>query len=146
MEITSDAIPNAEATALMAKGTLAMNVATGTKPQKVANVKIENDKTFKAGAVTMTVAEVSTEGEEITFTLKLPRQTMAGIKDVKFYDAKNEALEGRRTSSGYMNDEAEMGFAVKTALKTLTLEFEMWQGLRDIKVPFDVKAGVGLNR
>jgi hypothetical protein len=146
MEITSDALPNVDSTTLLARGTLAMNVATGSKPQKVANVKIENEKTFKLGQVTMTLAEVETEGEELKFTVKLPRQTMNGIKDVKFYDAKAQALEGRRTSSGYMNDEAEIGFAVKTALKTLTVEFEMWQGLQDIKVPFNVKSGIGLVR
>jgi hypothetical protein len=144
MEISSDALPNAAAPALMAEGTLAMSVATGSKPQKVANVRLENDKTFKMGQVTMTVSEVGTEGEEQTFTLKLPRQTMATIKEVKFYDAKGQEIEGRRTSSGYMNDDAEMGFAVKTALKTVTVEFETWQGLQTIKVPFKVKAGVGL--
>jgi hypothetical protein len=53
-------------------------------------------------------------------------------------------LEGRRTSSGYMNDAAEMGFSVKTTAKVITLEFEAWQGQRSIKVPFKVKAGIGL--
>ena len=144
LEISSDAMPGVGATTLQAEGTLAMTVATGTKPTKVSNLKIENDKTFKLGAATVTLAEVATEDEDLKFTLKLPRQVMAGIKSVKFYDAKAQELEGRRTSSGYMNDDAEMGFAVKTAAKTLTLEFETWQGLKEIKVPFNVKAGVGL--
>jgi hypothetical protein len=34
-----------------------------------------------------------------------------------------------------MNQNAEMRFTVKTAAKTLTLEFEAWQGRRTIKVP-----------
>jgi len=38
-----------------------------------------------------------------------------------------------------------MGYTVKTAAKTLTIEFEMWQGLKTIKVPFKVKAGLALN-
>jgi hypothetical protein len=33
---------------------------------------------------------------------------------------------------------------VKTALKTFTVEFEQWQGLRTIKAPFKVKAGLAL--
>jgi hypothetical protein len=70
---------------------------------------------------------------------------MSGIKNVAFFDAKGQPIEGRRTSSGYMNDDAEMGFSVKTAARTLTLEFEAWQGQRTIKVPFKVKAGLGLN-
>ena len=88
---------------------------------------------------------METQGESQTFSLKLPRQAMAGIKDVVFLDAKGQPIEGRRTGSGYMNDAAEMGFSVKTAAKTLTLEFEAWQGLRTIKVPFKVKAGLGLD-
>jgi hypothetical protein len=44
-----------------------------------------------------------------------------------------------------MNDEAEMGFTVKTAAKTLTLEFEAWQGQRTIKVPFKVRTGLTPN-
>ena len=88
---------------------------------------------------------METQGDTQTFTLKLPRQVMTGLKDVVFLDAKGQPIEGRRTSSGYMNDAAEMGFSVKTAAKTLTLEFEAWQGLRTIKVPFKVRAGLGLN-
>jgi hypothetical protein len=38
-----------------------------------------------------------------------------------------------------------MGFTIKTAAKTLTIEFEVWQGLRTIKVPFKVRAALGLN-
>ena len=43
-----------------------------------------------------------------------------------------------------MNDKGEMSFTVKTTAKVLTLEFEQWQGLKTIKVPFKVKAGLGL--
>ena len=44
-----------------------------------------------------------------------------------------------------MSDAAEMNFTVKTAANTLTLEFEMWPGLKTVKVPFKVKAGLGLD-
>ena len=144
MDITSDGMPAAGATALVAEGTLVMNVATGTKPQKISAQRVENDKSFKLGQSTLTFSDVQTEEGELKFTLKLPRQTMNGIKGVKFLDAKGQELEGRRNGSGYMNDEAEMSFAVKTDAKTLGMEFEVWQGLKEIKVPFSVKGGVGL--
>ena len=144
LDITSSGMPAAGAAKLVAEGTLSLNVASGSKPQRVANVRLEDTRTFKLGQTTITMAEVSVDGEEQKFTLKLPRQVMAGIKAVSFFDAKNQPLEGRRTSSGYFNDDAEMGFTVKTALKTVTIEFDVWQGLRVIKVPFKVSAGVGL--
>jgi hypothetical protein len=87
---------------------------------------------------------VETEGDSQKFTLKLPRSVMTGIKEVVFKDARGQVLESSNSGRGYMNDAAEMSFSVKTALKTLTIEFEAWQGLRAIKVPFKVKAGIGL--
>ena len=143
-EIRSARMPAPTATVLTAEGTIVLQTAAGTKPTKVANVSIANDKTFKLGTTTITVAEVQTEEDGQTFTLKLPRQVLASIKEVTFADAKGQPVEGRRTSSGYFNDNAELGFSVKSTAKTLTLEFEQWQGLREIKVPFKVRAGLSL--
>jgi hypothetical protein len=146
IEIASSGFAAQGATALVAEGTLAMTVSTGTKKTRVANVRLQNDAKFNFGTTPITVSDVETEGESQNFTLKLPRQVMTSIKDVAFLDAKGAPIEGRRTSSGYMNDAAELGFSVKTAAKTLTLEFEAWQGLKTIKVPFKVRATLGLEK
>jgi hypothetical protein len=145
IEIESNALPAAGATTLQAEGTLAMTVATGTRKTRIANVGLKNDVKFTFEKTPMTVSEVETQDEFQTFTLNLPRQVMIAIKNVIFLDAKAQPLEGSRTSSGYMNDDAQMGFRVKTASKVVTMEFESWQGQRTIKVPFNVKAGLGLN-
>ncbi len=145
IEIESTGFAAPDATALLAEGSVAMTVATGTRKTRVAKVQLQNDAKFTFGKTPITVADVQTEDDTQTFTLKLPRDVMAGIKEVGFLDAKGQPIEGRRTGTGYMNDAAEMSFSVKTAAKTLTLEFEAWQGLRKIKVPFKVKAGLGLH-
>lgn len=142
--IESNGMPGAGATALLAEGTVAMNVATGTKPTRVPNVKIASDTKFTIGTTAVTLADVKQDDEDLRFTIKLPRQLLLTIKNVKFFDAKNAELEGRRTGTGYMNDAGELDLAVKTTQKTLTLEFEIWQGMRTIKVPFKVKAGLSL--
>ena len=144
IEIKSTGFAAPNATALIAEGSVAMTVATGTRKTRVANVRLVNDSKFMFEKTAIVVADVQTQGEEQTFTLKLPRQAMTGIKNVVFLDAKGQPIEGRRTSSGYMNDAAELGFTVKTAAKALTLEFEAWQGQRTVKVPFKVKAALGL--
>jgi hypothetical protein len=69
---------------------------------------------------------------------------MVGIKNVVFLDARGQAVEGSRAGSGYMNEAGELSFSVKTPLKTLTLEFEQWQAPHTIKVPFKVRATIGL--
>jgi hypothetical protein len=144
IEVESSGFPAQGATALLAEGSVAMTVASGTRKTRVANVSLRNDAKFMFGQTSITLAEVETEGDSQKFTLKLPRSVMTGIKEVVFLDAKGQALESSNSGRGYMNDNAEMSFSVKTALKTLTIEFEAWQGLRTIKVPFKVKAGIGL--
>jgi len=144
IEIKSTGFAAPNATAIVAEGSVAMTIATGTRKTRVANVRLVNDSKFTFEKTAIVVSDVQTQGEEQTFSLKLSRQAMTGIKNVVFLDAKGQPIEGRRTSSGYMNDAAEVGFTVKTAAKALTLEFEAWQGQRTIKVPFKVKAALGL--
>jgi hypothetical protein len=144
IEIRSTGFAAPTATALLAEGSLAMTVATGTRKTRVANVRLVNDSKFMFEKTAIVVSDVETQDDTQTFSLKLPRQVMTTIKDVVFLDAKGQPVEGRRTSSGYMNDAGELGFSVKTSAKALTIEFEAWQGQRTIKVPFKVKAGLGL--
>jgi hypothetical protein len=144
IDIASSAFAAPSATALLAEGSLAMTVATGTRKTSVASVRLQNDAKFTFGKTPIIFSDVGADGDTQTFTLKLPRQVMEGIKGVVFRDAKGEPIEGSRTGSGYMNDNAEMGFSVKTTAKTLTIEFDAWQGLRTIKVPFKVRAGLAV--
>jgi hypothetical protein len=145
IEVESSGFPAAGATAILVEGTLAMRVSTGTRKTRVAKVSLQDNAKFTLGKTPVVVAEAQTQEDSQSFTLKLPRQLMTEIKDVAFLDAKGQPIESNRTSSGYMNDAAEMGFSVKTAAKVLTVEFEMWQGLKTVKVPFKVKAGLGLD-
>lgn len=151
IEMQSEIIPGAGMHTLVAEGTLALKVATGVKPLRVTGLKPENDKSFKLGATVVTYSDVTppddpkAEDAALNFTLNLPRSVMSSIKQVKFTDAKGVEIEAaRRTSSGYMNDDASMGFSVPVQHKTFAMEFEMWQGTQDIKVPFKVSASIAL--
>lgn len=144
--IESTGLPAAGATALVAEGAVAMRVASGTRKTRVANVQLQNNQKFTLNTTPITVAEVTAEGDSQSFTLQLPRQVMVSIRDVAFFDAAGAPIEGSRTSSGYVNQNAEMGFTVKTAARTIALEFDTWQEQRTVKVPFKVKAGLGLDR
>jgi hypothetical protein len=144
IEVRSSGFAAPGATAILAEGSLALTVATGTRKTRVAKVQLQNDAKFMLGKTPIVIAEVEARDDSQTFTLKLSRQAMTEIKEVAFLDAKGQPIESNRTSSGYMNDAAEIGFSVKTTAKTLTLEFEAWQGRRTIKVPFKVRAGLGL--
>ena len=144
IEIKSSGFPASGATAIVAEGTLALRIATGTRKTRVSKVTLQANGKFTLGKTPVTIDDVQAQDESQTFTLKLPRQVMTEIRNVAFFDAKGGPIEGRSTGSGYMNDAAEMNFTVKTTAKTVTIEFEMWQGLRTIKAPFKVKTGLGL--
>ncbi|HET7746138.1 MAG TPA: hypothetical protein VFM29_02490 [Vicinamibacteria bacterium] len=135
--------PAAGSSMVKATGSLVYMAATGTKPVK-AKVGLENGKTFKIGTTTVTVDGVTVEEGRTNLTFKLPKSTMLTIKDVRFLDDAGQPLEGNRMGSGWMNDQAEMSFALQTAAKTATFEFDVWQGVKENTVPFTVQAGLGL--
>jgi hypothetical protein len=99
---------------------------------------------MKVGAATVSVKEVTATDEAQSVTFGLTRTLLKTIRDVKFLDAKGEAIEARRTGSGYFNESAELNYEVKTKDKVVTVEFHLWQNIRTVKVPFNVKAGLGL--
>jgi hypothetical protein len=143
IEIASRLRPAATATAILAEGTLVFSASPGSKPTRIPNVKLEKGRTFKLGTSTVTLAEV-TPGEETTIELALPRSVLYTIRDVTFLDPAGKPLEAERTSRGYMNDDASIGYRIKGAGAAVTIEVDMWQGLREQKVPFKIKTGLAL--
>ena len=136
--------PSAGATSLSVQGSIAITLAAGSKPTRVANVRLTQGQTFRVGTAAMTVGEVTTEEESTKITIGLTRTVLNTIKEVRFFDAKNAPIESRRTSSGYFNEKAEVQFDAKTKEKAVTIEFELWQNPRLVKAPFTVQAGLGI--
>jgi hypothetical protein len=144
IEIESKLRPAPTATAVMAEGTLVFQASTGSKPTKVANVKLEKDKTFKLGTTTITVTDVTPGAESTSIELGLPRSVLNSIREIRFTDATGKVLESDRTSRGYMNDVASIGYRITGAGPAVTMEFEVWQNLRQQKVPFKIRTGLAL--
>ena len=135
--------PSPGASSVSVQGTVSMTLAGGSKPFRAANVKLDANQTFKIGSTTLTVSDPKVEDDETQFTVNLPRSLLTTIRDIHFFDAKNEAVEGHRRGSGYFNEKAELELSVKTKEKAITIEFEVWQNLRTAKFPFSVEAGLG---
>jgi hypothetical protein len=144
VEMRSGGVPTVGSTHVAAKGTLSVTTASGSKPVKVLKVPLENGKTFKLGTGVVTVEDVDTSTEgKTSLTLKSTLPVMGSIKDVRFLDAKNQPIESSNNGNGRMNDVAYKSFSVSTQAKTVTLEFDAWQGLKQRAIPFDVKATLG---
>jgi hypothetical protein len=136
--------PAAGASSLKVQGSVAMSIAGGTKATRVANVRLEPARTMKVGNVTITIKSVTPGDDSMDLGVGLPRSFMNTIHAVRFYDAKGELIESRRTSSGYMNDAGEMNFDLKSKEKLVSAEFDIWQNTRQIKVPFSLTVGIGI--
>ncbi len=144
IEIETRGRPSIGASSLNLSGSVAMMLANGTKKTRIPSLKLEQGKSMKVGTATISVKS-ATAGEDSTdVTLALPRSTMNSIHTIRFFDTKGEAIDSHRTSSGYMNESAEMEFDVKTKDKTVAVEFELWQNTKQVKVPFKLTAGIGI--
>jgi hypothetical protein len=134
--------PSAGATAVTVQGTVAMTLATGSKPTRIPNVRLADGQTMKLGPNTITVKRVTAAEESTEVSFGLSRTILNTISTIKFFDAKGEAIEARRTGSGYMNDAAEVEMTMKSKDRLVAVEFEVWQNMRQIKHPFNLTAGL----
>ncbi len=144
VEIEVQARPSVGAVSVTAQGSLAMTLAGGSKPQRIPNVRLEPTRTMKMGTATITITNATADEESTKITFGLSRSILNTIRTIRFFDAKSAPIESRRTGSGYMNDKAELEFDVKTKDKVVSVEFDVWQNLRAVKVPFTIQAGLGL--
>jgi hypothetical protein len=144
VEVEVRARPSTGSAAVTAQGTLAIMLAAGSKPTRAAAVKLESGQTFKVGTATLTVSEAKVEEESTRITFGLTRTMLTTIKEIRFLDAKGAPIEARRAGSGYMNEKANLDYEAKTKDKSVTIEFEMWQNPRVVKVPFNVQVGLGV--
>lgn len=143
VEMRSKGVPAEGATSVSAKGTLTVTTATGSKPVKVPGVRLENDKTFKAGAGVVTIEDVSAEEAQTSLGLRGPVSVMNSIRGVHFLDAKGQPIESSERGYSRSNDVMSKSYSVSTGEKVVTLELDMWQGLKQAAVPFNVTAGIG---
>lgn len=147
VDLEAKSVPADGATHVTAKGTLMFRAATGTKIVKAPSVRLEKGVPVKLGTASVAISEVEQdEGNgEWRVSFKGTTALMKGIKTIRAKDAKGAPVEAHWFSSGGWTEEYEVGYRFKMAAKApLNLEFEMYDGLRDLPVAFDVKAGVGI--
>ncbi len=144
VEVEVQARPAAGAVAVTAQGSLSLTLANGSKPQRIPNVRLEANRAMKVGTATITITTATVEGDSTSVTFGLTRSVMNTIRTVRFFDAKSVPIESRRTSSGYINDKAALEFTVQTKDPIVSVEFDVWQNPRAVKVPFSIQAGLGM--
>lgn len=144
VEVQVRARPAAGAASVSVQGVIGMTVANGSKPVRATGVRLETGQTFKVGTTMIAISEAKVEEESTKLNFGLPRSVLNTIREVRFFDTKNVPIESRRTGSGYFNEKANLEYDAKTKDKAVTVELELWQNPRTIKVPFNVQVGLGV--
>jgi hypothetical protein len=142
VEVETRARPSAGANSITAEGAVVFTSSSGTKTQKVPNLKLEAGKVFKVGTSTVTIGDLTTEGEYGTLTLKLPRTALLTIREFRFKDPKGQAIPADRMGSGWMGDDAEISFRLPAAVKAANVELDVWQNLKEQSAAFTLKVGL----
>lgn len=143
IEMKTQGVPAVGSTHVTAKGTITVTTASGSKAVKVPNVKLANEATFKLGTGIITIEDVSTDDTSTSLSFKGTQAVMGSIRAWKFLDAKGVAIESSDRGYSRSNDTVYKPYGLTTTAKVVTLELDVWQGLKPSAVPFDVKAGLG---
>jgi hypothetical protein len=144
IEIESKLRPAAGAQFITAEGTLVFMASSGTKPQKVAKIKLEKGFAMKVGTGTITLGEVTAEGDHQSIQFTTTRPILESIKDIRFLDAAGNAIDAHRTERGYMGDTAEAVYSLAAATKPVAFEFLVWQTPKQQTLPYKIKANLSL--
>jgi hypothetical protein len=145
VNLDAKGLPADGSTYVAAKGSLTFKVSTGTKTVKVPAVKLEKGTPVKLGANAVTISGVEDGEEGPMVSFKANRSVIKGIRALRAKDAKGAPIEVRWSQGGGWDEEYEAGYRFKMASKgPVTLEFDLYDGMRDVAVPFDLKAGVGI--
>lgn len=145
VDLDAKGLPAQGATHVAVKGSLTFKVSTGTKTVKVPAVKLEKGTAVKVGANTLSISGVEDGSEGPMVSFKASRSVIKGIKALRAKDAKGAPIDVHWSQGGGWDEEYEAGYRFKMAAKgPVTLEFDLYDGLRDVAVPIDIKAGVGI--
>jgi hypothetical protein len=144
IEIESKLRPAAGAQFITAEGTLVFTASPGTKPTKIAKIKLEKGFAMKLGTNTVTLGDVTTEDGKQSIGFAMTRPMLESISDIRFLDAAGNALDAHRTERGYMGDAASVVYSLATATKPAAFEFLVWQTPKQQTLPYKIKANLSL--
>jgi hypothetical protein len=144
IEIESKLRPAAGAQFITAEGTLVFTASSGTKPTKIAKIKLEKGFAMKLGTSPVTVGEVTAEEGRQTIAFNLSRPLLDTISDIKFLDAAGNALDAHRTERSSIGESATVVYSIASATKPAAFEFLVWQTPKQTQLPYKVKANLSL--
>ncbi|MEM9481258.1 MAG: hypothetical protein AAGA58_16535 [Verrucomicrobiota bacterium] len=149
IEVSGNGIPAKGSSHIVAKGVVALTMATEKKSARSEAGSLEKGQVFKAGDIEFTVKEsgkpdFGDAAMEVSLSFS---GEMAAIAAYRFIDAHGKSHEMEQ--SGYSSfgfggkKQVTMELTLNEVVKEGSLEIDLWQDLKKVNVPFDLKFGVG---
>ncbi|MGD0999180.1 MAG: hypothetical protein ABSA67_00660 [Candidatus Brocadiia bacterium] len=165
VELNGPGLPAKDATAIMASGCISLKCGSRKETARNENAALKPGTKVAANRITFEISEVSkpqfsygfsqasgapsatppTEQLEVTLSTD---QDCSSIASITFFDAAGKDLGARLVSSSWvrmagMKSGAE-SFVLSKKVDTATISITYWADVKEVLVPFDVKATLGL--
>jgi hypothetical protein len=165
VELNGPQLPAKGATVIMATGSISLRCGSKKETAKQENVALKPGAKIIAGPMTFEISKVgkpqfffempgpdeskpaTPPAEKFEVTLRTNRDC-SNIVSVAFLDAAGKDLGAKPSSSSSMGMAGmmtvEKSFVLPKKVDTATISITYWADLKEVVVPFDVKATLGL--
>ena len=142
-----------------AKGTVLLKCGSKKETVKQENVALKPGTTITAGPLNLKITETGEpemmfgfgddDEEEDSWQVTLQaKQDLSNVAEFKFLDAAGKEIEtsdGGTSTMRFGNSvTVDKSFILPKQMDSATVAITYWADLKEVKVPFDVKATVGL--
>ena len=148
LEVIGPAAPKAGATTINLKGKIVVSVGKETSETENKDTALTIDSKVKAGDMEL---EISSVGKPSWGDAKLSinfkgKGDPSVIKEVQFFDEAGKEIESERSMTSSWGGSFEWQYNLMDKVGKANVKVTTWTDLKNIEVPFDIKATVGVGK
>jgi hypothetical protein len=148
LEVTAPSVPAPDAAAVTLKGKIVLSVGKETKTTENKDTPITIDSKVKAGDMEF---EISSVGKPSWGDAKLcvtfnGKGDSSVIKDIQFFDESGKEVEAERSMTSSWGDSFQWQYNLSEKVNSANIKVITWTDLRNVAVPFEIKAGIGVGK
>jgi len=158
-EINADRVPAKGATLISAKGTILLKCGSKKETVEQKNVALKQGTAITAGPFNLKITKTGEpemmfgwggddENKDAWQVTLQAKQDLSNVAEINFLDAAGKEIEvsdGGTSSMSFGNSvTVDKSFILPKQMDPATIAITYWADLKEVKVPFDLKATVGL--
>jgi len=150
IELMCAGVPAKGAKTVVASGTMIFKFATKKKTFTHKNIALKAGSTIKAGAITFKITKAGKpQWGDAALEITLNTNTdISKIAAIRFLDAAGKEIPSKEAGGSTMRMgklvTVEKSFTLKKKVAVATVAIDYWMDMKTLKVPFNIKATIGL--